>query len=258
MKIHKVKKRSYFPNRNKQGFTLLELVVVIIIMGVLSLVAIRGFSNQTAVRLYEQTKIEMDSLKKAIVGDADRIQDGVRVDFGYVGDMGAVPTGSNATGLGKLKTDPLIGGNWNGPYVGASFSDNPDGYLTDAYGQGYEYNPTALTIYSPGADITLTFASDINNLTNKTITLLIKDVDGDPIPADTSSFTIVLTLQTSSVVGTATGAVVPASGFVQLTGIPMGSHTLVVSYPGLPSVIKRVVVDPSFALPPINVIFSFP
>ncbi|MCH8285575.1 hypothetical protein IIB79_03515, partial [candidate division KSB1 bacterium] len=76
--------------------------------------------------------------------------------------------------------------------------------------------------------------------------------------ADTSSFNIALTLQTSSVVGTVTGAVVPASGFVQLTGISMGNHILVVSYPGLPSVIKRVSVDPSFTLAPIDVVFTFP
>lgn len=258
MKIHNIKKRSYASLRNKKGFTLLELVVVIIIMGVLSLVAIRGFSNQTDIRRFEETRIEMEALKKAIVGDTDRIQDGIRVDFGYVGDMGAMPTGSDATGLGKLKTDPVLPGNWSGPYVAVNFSDNPSDFLTDAYGQAYEYDPTGLTIYSPGADRTLIIASDINDLINNTVNLIIRDIDGDPIPADTSNFTIALTLQTSSVVGTVTGAVVPASGFVQLTGIPMGNHILVVSYLGLPSVIKRVSVDPSFTLAPIDVVFTFP
>ena len=160
MKKNKSKKRSYFPRRNKKGFTLLELVVVIIIMGVLSLVAIRGFSKQTENRKFEETRIEMEALKKAIVGDPDRIQDGIRVDFGYVGDMGAMPTELDATGLEKLRTNQPPPGNWSGPYVAVNFSDNPDDFLTDAYGQGYKYSPTALTIYSPGADITLTIASN--------------------------------------------------------------------------------------------------
>lgn len=239
---------------------MLELIVVIIIMGVLSLVAIRGFSSQTAIRQYEETIIEMEALKKAIVGDPDRIQDGIRVDYGYVGDMGSVPSGSVPSGSGDIGLRKLLtnqGGGWNGPYIAVNFSDNDEDYLFDAFGQPYGYDPTGLTISSPalGANVTLTIASDINDLTNNTITLLIQDVNGNPLPADTANFVITLSLQTQVDV---TGPVVPASGFVQLTGIPMGNHTLVVTYPGLASVIKRVSVDPSFTLAPINIIFTFP
>ena len=111
MKCHLFGKNVTIMVQDKRGFTLLELVVVIIIMGVLSLIALRSFTSQTNTQRFEETRAEMEALKRGIVGDPDRVQDGFRVDFGYVGDMGALPAA-----LTDLAVNPG-GGNWNGPYI---------------------------------------------------------------------------------------------------------------------------------------------
>ena len=48
--------------------------------------------------------------------------------------------------------DAFLDLGWNGPYM----EDTDDEYLTDAWGQSYEYNASARTITSVGSGDTIT------------------------------------------------------------------------------------------------------
>jgi prepilin-type N-terminal cleavage/methylation domain-containing protein len=145
-------------NRSNGGFTLVELVIIIVVLGILATVAIPkiggiiGSSRETA------TKAEMAELKMAIIGDARVVAGGKMVNRGFLGDVGHPP--------GQLidlvvKPDSLspynhvLGFGWNGPYI-----DTGDGSsFRDAWDVAYAYDAGARTLESTGsgASITLGF-----------------------------------------------------------------------------------------------------
>ena len=57
--------------RSNSGFTLIELVMVIIILGIISGMAIMTFVNTLEDARFESTLAEMDALVAAIVGNAN-------------------------------------------------------------------------------------------------------------------------------------------------------------------------------------------
>jgi prepilin-type N-terminal cleavage/methylation domain-containing protein len=125
--------------KGRQGFTLMELLVVLLIIGILSTVALRTIDATRDRSLFDQTTKEMDQLVKAIVGNPDLTYDGRRVDFGYFGDMEELPKN-----LKDLVRNPGSAA-WHGPYLrmaaGAVGVDT--GYLFDGWGHYYNYDSTA-------------------------------------------------------------------------------------------------------------------
>ncbi len=214
-------KRNLNKIRNQSGFTLMELVIVIVILGILSLVAMQSFSKRAERQRSEATLAEMEAIKMAIVGDPDKIQTGVRVDFGYVGDVGALPAN-----LAALMTNPGVG-NWNGPYMEADFVEDPADYATDAFGQAYVYNPATLTLYSPGANVTIQIASSTAELFGATVKALITDRDGfTPKTTDVGNIAVYITLQNGTMIGSPGTPNVATNGTATLAGIPIGNHIL--------------------------------
>jgi general secretion pathway protein G len=91
-------------NPSKAGFTLVEMLVVLAIMGLLvGLVAPRVF-NQLADAKVRTAKIQVENLKNAL-------------DL-FALDMDRYP--SSAEGLNALIARPAGSGSWNGPYLKAS------------------------------------------------------------------------------------------------------------------------------------------
>lgn len=231
-----------------RGFSLLEIIVVIIIMSVLSLVALQSFGNQAEKERFEATIAEMEQLKYAVSGNPDAIVDGIRTDFGYVGDVGDVPTV-----ITQLVADPLLG-NWNGPYMRIDFQEDPDDYRYDAYGIAYDYDDNNLTFYSPGADATIQVGNTYAELTSNTVRVFITDRDGyTPQASDLGNISVVLTLQSG---GTINGTV-QAGGICTLTGVHIGNHVLTVTHSVLSETVpKRVSVNPGMTPSPLEIIFS--
>jgi hypothetical protein len=128
-------------------------------MVVMAIVAVlAGIMVPFAYKAWETAEIDttrerMSALKKAMVGDDKLVQNGVRTDFGFVGQTGQLPET-----LAELVT---------GGYIGAGF--DPAKAVTDVWGQDFEYTPvkdihdrwTSAAITSKGSDRTEVTADDI-------------------------------------------------------------------------------------------------
>jgi general secretion pathway protein G len=140
------------------GFTLVEIIVVIIALGILGSVAIAKYAGIVKDSKIKATQSEMSTLKRAIVGNPQIVSGGKYTDVGYLGHLGSPPTQLNDLVVkpGSIAEYNAISGlGWNGPYL------NPDSdeYLYDAWGEAYVYDPMARTIKSVGSgqDILVSF-----------------------------------------------------------------------------------------------------
>ncbi len=138
------------------GFSLLELLLVLFIMGLMTTTAMLmtgGVEDQTK---YDETKRRMELVKRAIVGDAARTVNGGPEISGFVADMGRLPVNLNelmeqgalagwavATAdvpVSGVATIPVeLHGGWRGPYLEVMPDDNGVRAFRDGY--GYDFKP---------------------------------------------------------------------------------------------------------------------
>ncbi len=226
-------------NSNK-GVTLMELLVVILIIGLLGAVALRTIDATTNQSRFEATKKEMLELVKGIVGNPDLLSDGVRINFGYVGDMGRLPDSLSALFLPE-------GDNWKGPYITGRFREDRQGWLTDAWGQPYEYDKENLLIRSTGGRQTLTakIIDDTNDLFNNYISGVITDITGGP-PVELASKILIRLMVPRDGILVAETTRPRRDGFYEFFAVPIGYHLMVVKkeFGTLDSIIRMVSVPP--------------
>lgn len=110
---------------DRKGFTLIEVIVVMAVISTLV-----GIMIPFIYRIWESNEIDttrerMADLKKALVGDPKLIQNGVRTNYGYVGESGQLP---------DTITTALLN------YMPAGF--DPDKFNKDAWGSTFVYSPS--------------------------------------------------------------------------------------------------------------------
>jgi general secretion pathway protein G len=143
--------------RTGRGFTLLELVVVIAVIGILVAAVTPAVMQQLIGDRVDGTRAEMEAVVTAMVGDPSKSQ------FGFVGDIGRLPNSLAELiakgGLPNYTTNTVrnIGMGWRGPYINAGTSSTD--YQTDAFGRAYVLS--AGQIRSAGSDGVLNNADDI-------------------------------------------------------------------------------------------------
>ncbi len=132
-----------------RGFTLVELVIIIMVLGILAAVAIPRFSNMAESSKVTATQKELQNIKRALVGNPDIISGGVYVNRGFEGDCGFLPSLlsdlTNRPGS-LLVYDKLTRLGWNGPYL----ENNSGEYAFDAWGISYIYDSGNRRIMSVG------------------------------------------------------------------------------------------------------------
>jgi len=131
-----------FPQR---AFTLIELLLVLVILGILAAIVVPKFSGRT-----EQARL---TAAQTQISSFSTMLDAFEVDNGYY------PKGKN--GLLDLVQQPRDAQSWHGPYL----KDLPK----DPWGRDYVYecpgkhNPSSYNLYSVGPDGRVGNDDDITN-----------------------------------------------------------------------------------------------
>lgn len=180
----------------RTGVTLVELLIVITIIGLLTTAALKAYDVSLQNGRLQNTMRTINEIVNAIVGNPDLVSNGVRTDFGYVGDVGRLPDK-----LQDLVTMPsgLDTGLWRGPYLISRVAERPDGYLFDAWGDSLIYNKDSLTISSrrgmsilqPDSWITRRFARSADELLNNGLWGIVYDAKGN-VPNGSESLWVFL------------------------------------------------------------------
>jgi prepilin-type N-terminal cleavage/methylation domain-containing protein len=228
--------------KRNAGFSLIELLVVIIVIGILTSVAMQ--SMDVAIEDARRTKTvrEMDMLSKAIVGDPSITNGHERSDFGYVGDIGAFPPNLHA-----LVSNPGGWSTWNGPYIPSGFAQDTLGFKTDEWGAAYGYaGGTTISSSGGGSAITKKIADSTDDYLRNRVMGTVRDAN-DSVPGDTYCDSVNISITVPNGSG---GKVIKtyhpntSGGFV-MDSLPAGKHALSIVYvPEADTILRNLTVLP--------------
>ncbi len=224
------------------GFSLIEMLVVIIVVGILASVAMQSMTSTVQDVRRLRTEREMDMLADAIVGDPGQTQNNRRSDFGYVGDVGAFPPNLQA-----LAQNPGGLATWAGPYLPPTYSQDATGFRMDDWGTAYAYSGgTVISSTGSGSTISKKVADAQSDYLSNRITGTILDAEGNPPgPTYADSVDIVVTFPDGAG-STASKTYQPnIAGVFTLDTIPAGHRQLRVIYtPNVDTLVRRLTVLP--------------
>jgi prepilin-type N-terminal cleavage/methylation domain-containing protein len=211
--------------RQSRGFTLLELVVIIAVIGILAAAVTPTVINQIMDTRVEATRAEAQALYDAIVGAPT--SDGTR--FGFVGDIGRVPTTlqelASPSGLPNYSTANTrsIGMGWRGPYVNIGTSSTD--YRTDAFGRTYTLNSGQ--VRSAGPDGILDNGDDIvyppsAPIVTGSVAITVKTLQGQRTVVDPAGYRVDLFYANDGQESQVTSASPPFT----FSGVPIGLHAV--------------------------------
>ena len=205
------------------GFTLIEIAIVIVTLAILATAAMLRMQETVQTAQYESTKTELDHLAVAIAGDPGLYTAGAGANFGYVGDVGALPVT-----LDYLVQNPGGWSTWRGPYIEAGSNDE---FKKDAWGVIYTYNGTNIVSTGSGASITKNVATSTAVLTSNTVTGSVRDANlNAPTGSLGSTIAVLLTYPNGTGGTTTASTTVDSHGGFTIGGVPIGNHSLRVIY----------------------------
>ncbi len=86
----------YLPRLNENGFTLLELLIVVFILSALAFSTISLTNNADEQFRYEDTRTRLQNIRRAIVGSLEAALSGQKLMSGYIVDNGGLPANIKA------------------------------------------------------------------------------------------------------------------------------------------------------------------
>lgn len=229
--------RSTNATGKPKGFSLVEILFVIVLIGVLATFTISNVgTNDDAIR-FEATRSKMEALRTAILGNEASIDsEGRRSNFGYLGDVGNLP--STLTDLvskpGGMNTWAYsstygFGLGWHGPYLASTMITGDKGFDRDGWGRLFTYTTTGTpSLTSLGsdnnvggskyaADIAMNFSS-ISRLAS--VTGILEDYN-----ARISGRTIELAFPAAGAIAS-TNVVTDANGYFRFQTVPFGVRSI--------------------------------
>lgn len=149
--------------KENRGFTFIELVLVIVILGILSAVAIPKLGDLVNSSKINTTRQEMMTIKQALIGDASARVGAVVIDQGFIIDNLGASNNLDMTAFDvtNLVTKPgawsvynrVTRKGWNGPYIS---DDGTGSYLNDSWEQAYIFSQNAVSASGPNLENTIT------------------------------------------------------------------------------------------------------
>lgn len=130
----------------REGFTLVEMLLVLVILATLAAIVVPKFTGRT-----EQAKV---TAARTQIANFETVLDAFEVDNGYY------PKGSD--GLEDLVTKPTNAQDWRGPYLKQGIPNDPWGnpYIYECPGK---HNETGYDLMSMGPDGRVGGDDDITN-----------------------------------------------------------------------------------------------
>lgn len=218
---------------------------MIIIVGIVASVSLRSLRKTVDVSRVEETRQEMDQLAWAIAGNPNLVSGGVRTDFGYVGDVGALP----AT-LEALVTNPGYG-TWDGPYIQDDFYAASGGAETefkyDAWGVEYAYTGDSIISTGGGTTMCRQVVYSTADLLSNDVQTLVLDLNNTPPGSHAADVTLKLTYPNGTGSDTTVTKNPQGNGFSTFSTVPVGHHQLLVIYtddPVYDTLFRKVVIYP--------------
>jgi prepilin-type N-terminal cleavage/methylation domain-containing protein len=204
---------------NSHGFTLIELVMMIIIVGIISAIAVTKMSSSLDSARTENTKSEMKALSAAMVGNPDLNTAGKRTDFGYVGDVGSLPPDLDA-----LVENPGFS-TWNGPYI--ERGNDASAFKQDGWGVQYMYSDTLIRSIGSGSNIDKVVIANSALLFSNSVEGYVIDASHS-MPGTKFKDSLVLLLTYPNGTGGLTTAVTnpDVRGNFSFNDVPVGNHEL--------------------------------
>lgn len=229
---------------SEKGYSFIEMVVVILIIGILATVVLRSLDKATDISRTEDTKNEMDLLAYAIAGDPSLISAGKRTDFGYIGDVGALPPNWDA-----LISNPGGYVSWHGPYFKDKFASTSADFefKFDAWGEQYS-SPAALSFSSTGSGsaITRNLANSISDLFSNSVEVVITDLDfSSPGAVYKDSIYFLITIPDGTGSYNVLTGFPDDGGYCRFNSIPIGNHLFRTVYiPNNDTLSRQIAVYP--------------
>ena len=146
MNIQHPTSNTQHPRRARGGFTLVEMLLVLVILAVLAAIVIPKMAGRS-----QQAKV---TAAKTDISNLEAVLDAFEVDTGFY------PQGAN--GLNALVVEPSNTRDWKGPYL-------KKGVPNDPWGNSYVYtfpgknNAKGYDLMSPGPDGSAGTDDDITN-----------------------------------------------------------------------------------------------
>ena len=128
----------------------MEVIIMIAIIAVIMATGMKANQNVQFREKFENTIVEMQMLKRAIVGNSLLRTNGIRNDFGYVGEMGRLPTSLSELMTRGSQSAVIynsilhLSSGWAGPYLQETFTNYTSNPLTDEFDNLYEWDLTEL------------------------------------------------------------------------------------------------------------------
>ncbi|HHT9135294.1 MAG TPA: hypothetical protein ACFYD2_10365, partial [Candidatus Avalokitesvara rifleensis] len=136
---------------SRGGFSFFTVIIVMAMLGIAAGVAMIFSSQLLNVSRERLSRDELADVKQAMTGNPKLIINDGRADFGYIGNMGGLP--SSLEGLYKKGSQPAftfditkkVGAGWKGPYIAPLIIENIDSLKQDPFGNDYVYSTTQYT-----------------------------------------------------------------------------------------------------------------